>query len=99
MSEIIILTSVVVAEIMARFDAIEAALTSQATPPDLEHPEPLVVDRPGAAKMLHSSVSSVDNWRRNGSLPYIQLGSKPMFLVADIEAFVAKHRRGGDDAS
>ncbi|WP_428938862.1 helix-turn-helix domain-containing protein [Fontivita pretiosa] len=72
---------------------IREAPPRQALPPP--QPEPLLVDRAGAAKLLGLSASTVDAMRRAGELPVIYVGAAPRFPVAGLREWAQARTKGG----
>jgi hypothetical protein len=55
-------------------------------------PNPLLVDRIGAARLLGISPGSVDNARNRGELPSLKIGARRLFAVADLLALIEARR-------
>ena len=77
--------------ILDRLEALEAKL-DQAGATSSQSLEPLCVGREGAAQMLDSSLSSVDQWRKDGLLKAVYLDTKPRFAVDDLRKFVESRK-------
>lgn len=51
-----------------------------------------LVPKAEAARRLGVSKDTVDHFRAAGSLPFVRIGGRVMFLAEDIDAFIAAHR-------
>lgn len=57
---------------------------------------PLLVDEREAARLLAVSPRTVFTLAADGKLPYLKIGRSKKFAVADIKAFIASAKIGGD---
>ena len=57
---------------------------------------PLLVDQREAARLLGISPRTVFTLATSGRLPFLRIGRLKKFAVADIEAFIARERIGGE---
>jgi hypothetical protein len=55
-------------------------------------PDPIVVDRREAARLLGISAGSVDNLRLRGELLSLKLGARRLYDVSDLRALVAARK-------
>ena len=57
-----------------------------------------LIDRRGAASYLGVKPQTLANWavNRAQSLPYIKIGRRVMYRLADLEAFVMANRHGSE---
>lgn len=56
---------------------------------------PLLLDRREAARLLGVSPGTIDNLRLRGELPSLKLGTRRLFVVADLEKLIESRREGG----
>jgi excisionase family DNA binding protein len=56
----------------------------------INEPEPLLVDIPGAARMLSSTKATIRNilWRRE--IPFVKIGRRFLIDPADLRAYIAR---------
>ncbi len=66
------------------------------TPAPGESGQSLLLDQRSAAKSLNLSVKTLYNLRMAGELPYVQIGDRILFYVADLHAFIQRKRKGGN---
>jgi Helix-turn-helix domain len=64
--------------------------------PSLTAPAPILVDETTTRRLLGNvSAKSLFNWRRNGSLPFVKLGTRTMYRPEDLAEFVERRRQRG----
>jgi excisionase family DNA binding protein len=57
---------------------------------------PLLISERETARLLGISPRSVFTLAAGGKLPYVKIGRLKKFAVADINAFIAREKIGGD---
>ena len=57
---------------------------------------PLLIDEPEARRLLGGlCAKTMYNLRRTGDLPAVKIGSRTMYDVADLKAFIERQKGGG----
>lgn len=64
----------------------------QNQPIGAQQPEPYI-DKVEVARRLRKQVRTIDNWMRDGKLPYFKIGRSVNFKWSDVEAYLAAHFR------
>ena len=57
-----------------------------------QQPEPYI-DKAEVARRLRKQVRTIDNWMRDGKLPYFKIGRSVNFKWSDVEAYLAANFR------
>lgn len=59
---------------------------------------PLLVDDPEARRLLGGvCAKTMYNLRRSGEVPFVKLGSRIMYDVADLRAFIERRKEAGHE--
>ena len=58
--------------------------------------EPRLIDRLQAARMLGVSPGTIDNLRKRGELPSLKIGSRRLYDIADLYAFISSRKEVSD---
>lgn len=58
----------------------------------LIEPEPVYLDKRGAAATIALGISTIDQKRREGELPFYRCGKKILFKKSDLLVFMEKNR-------
>ena len=67
-------------------------------PPTATLPDPLLVDEPEARRLLGGlCAKTMYNLRRSGELAWIKIGSRVMYDVADLRAFIERQKGASRD--
>jgi DNA-binding transcriptional MerR regulator len=55
---------------------------------DARTPEPMLVDRREAARLLGVSAGTIDNLRKRGAIPSVKIATRRLYDVGDLRRFV-----------
>jgi hypothetical protein len=77
-------------QMMKRFDELAEYMTDK-----VKKPGDIYLDNADMIKLMKISKGTLNNWRKNGTIPYSKLGHKFYYLLSDVEKLIEQHQRQG----